>query len=42
MNSISIGREVGKVDGTIWKRIQMNGNVWLKAKYGEGRVCTRT
>lgn len=42
MNRIFVGREVGKVDRTKWKRIPMNGNIWLKAKYGEGRVCTRT
>lgn len=42
MNRIFIGREVGKVEETIRKRIQMNGNVWLKVKYGEGRVYTRT
>lgn len=42
MNRIFVGREVGKVDRTKWKRVPMNGNIWLKAKYGEGRVCTRT
>lgn len=42
MNRVFIGREVGNVERIIRKMIKMNENVWLKAKYGKGRVRTRT